>query len=451
VKIQVTGEQPVGKIQVNGGQSSHVIDVTNSLVVDPISKTQIGEPGGVAGLDADGAVPDGQIPDTVARTATTAYTSRGIYMPPGWGARWRPARDAAGTGGKARIAIVGDSITHGFYASNLFTTSWVGIVRNALQQSFGDGGLGYFTSMNSAAAGHNAAITAAWQAAGCWVNSTGTWTADTSSAMGPGIYSVDSTVVGSSLTFPARGSTVKIYTITGGTRAAYSYSIDGGTTVPVADGGGGGAANIQVTTVTGLTPTMHQVKVTHAGTAGQKLSVCGVAAENAGGVIVDNLARSGARSTGYSLNAASALNAIWNGGSAWPADLVIYSLGVNDAANNTTGDAWAANVAKYLKAVRDVGDASTDVLIVMQHVGTLEGANAKYQDYVGRARGLADAYGAALVDMWTSGRNSWPYWDQLGYWADVNVPGAAGHDTVHLSNAGHQQIANAVLPILLAD
>ncbi|MFF4791843.1 GDSL-type esterase/lipase family protein [Streptomyces sp. NPDC001276] len=451
MRIQVIGETEPDAIEVDGNQPGKVIEVTNSLVLDPIGRSQIGVPGGVAGLDESGTVPDGQIPGTAARTATTARAALGVYVPPGWGARWRSARDAAATGGKARMITVGDSITHGFYASNLFTTSWVGIVRNALQAQFGNGGLGYFTSMNSRMAGHNNAISTAWENAGCFVTSTGTWTQDTSSVMGPGIFSVDSTTVGSTVTFPARGSSVKIYTITGtSTRAGYTYSIDGGASVSVADSGGGGAANIQVTTVTGLSTATHTVKITHTGTAGQKLSVCGVGSENNSGIIVDNVARSGSRSAGWAVNTASALNAVWNGGSAYPGDLVVYSLGVNDANVNNAGDEWAANVAKYLKAVRDAGDGSTDLLILMHHVGKHEGTNVRYQDYVQRARGLADAYGAALVDMWAIGRNSWNYWDQLGYWADVNVPGAAGHDTVHLSDAGHQRIAEAVLPILTA-
>jgi lysophospholipase L1-like esterase len=383
--------------------------------------------------------------------ARYARSGRGIHVPPGWGAKWRAARDAAATGGKARVVCVGDSVTHGFFASNLFTTSWTGRVRNSLQGQYGDGGLGYFGSMTSRIAGHDEAICAAWEAAGCLVTNTGTWTGDTSSVMGPGIYSVDSTVTGSSLTFPARGSTVKVYTITGGTgRSGYTYSIDGGTPVAVADGGGGGAANIQVTTIAGLSTGSHTVTIAHNGTSGQKLSVCGVGSENDSGVVVSNVARSGARSGGYAVPAASSLNAVWNGGSAYPADLVIYSLGLNDAAANTTGDAWAANVAKYLQAVRGSGDGSTDLLIIMQHIGTHEGTNAKWQDYEARARGLAATYDAALIDMWALGRNSWNYWDQLGAWGTPTTPGASGHDTVHLSDVGQALIADQVTPLLLS-
>lgn len=450
MKIEVTGEAGISDIEVNGSQPSRVINVSNSLVPDPVGRSEIGEPGGIAGLDSDGTVPDDQIPATVAPAATTARRGLGTYVPPAWGARWRATRDTAALGGKARMVCVGDSVTMGFQASNPLTASWVGRVRTALQAQYGDGGQGFFTSMYSTISGSGSQqITTAWTAAGAFATSTGTWAADAASVAGPGIYEVETTTVGSSITFPARGSIVKIYTLTGTVaRAGYTYSIDGGAAVSVADSGGTGAAAIQVTTVSGIAATTHTVKITHNGTAGQKLSVVGVGSENASGVVVDNLGRSAAKATGFSLNDPAALNAVWNGGASYPTDLVIYALGVNDAGANTTADTWAANVGKYLKAVRESGDGSTDVVLLMNHIGAFEGTNAKYQDYVQRSRGLADAYNAALVDMWTIGHNSYNYWSQLGYWGDAANPGAAGTDNVHLSDAGHNAVANAMLPIL---
>lgn len=450
MRIQVTGELSTDDIQVTGGQPFRVINVTNSLVPDPIGRSEIGAPGGVAALDESGTLPADQIPETVALTENTARRSLGTYIPPDWGTKWRAARDGAKAGGKAKLLCVGDSITMGFHSSSNVTAAWAGRLRTALQAEYGDGGGGFLGSMNSriSATGSNE-IVAAWTAAGGWATYTGTWTADTASVMGPGIYSVDTTTAGSTITFPSRGTIAKIYTITGGTRAGYTYSIDGGPQVPVADNGAGGAANIQVTTATGLADTKHTVTITYAGTGSpQKLSVVGVSGENTSGITVDNLGRSGARSAGFAVNTPSALNAVWNGGASYPGDCVIYGLGVNDAANNNAADGWAANMAKYLSAVRESGDGSTDLIILMNHIGTFEGTNFKWQDYVTRARGLADAYNAALVDMWAIGRNSWNYWQQQGRWGTSTSPGAAGTDPVHLSDAGHAAIADAMLPIL---
>lgn len=382
----------------------------------------------------------------------TAYTDTGIYVPPNWGTRWRAARDS----GTARLVCVGDSITQGFYASNIVTKSWPGLVRTALQSQYGDGGDGFMGIVNSGVfmTGDPTAVSF-WTAAGCLATSTGTWTLDANSLIGPGIMTVDTDISGTSMTFPVRGSVIKIFTATGGTRANYTYSVDGGSPVTVTDAGGGGALAVQVTVVSGLTSGSHTVKVSWAGTAsgtGQKLTLCGVAAENPTGIKVDNLARSGSRSAGFSVYDPARASATWNGGVNYPADLAIWSLGINDAKANVTGDAWASSFAKYVKAVRDdTGlDGSTDLMIVMQHIGSEDNSTFKYQDYVSRVHGLAEAYNVALVDMWAVGRNSWAYWDGLGYFADKLNPGASGHDNAHLCDIGHAAVANAVLPIVLS-
>ena len=100
--------------------------------------------------------------------------------------------------------------------------------------------------------------------------------------------------------------------------------------------------------------------------------------------------------------------------------------------------------------IRNNGGATgtTDLMIVLPHIGTFDSATSLYQDYVARARGLAEGFNAALVDMWTIGRNSWNLWNGLGYWADSTNPGPAGADSVHPSDAGHQFIYNTIYPII---
>ncbi|MFJ2717396.1 SGNH/GDSL hydrolase family protein [Streptomyces sp. NPDC087437] len=376
----------------------------------------------------------------------------GVYVPEGWGPFWRAARAKASAGtGLARIVCVGGSATQGMYASNPRTKSWPGVVASSLQSQFGDGGSGFQqTSLSSTilAAGDAAAL-AAWTTAGAVVTQTGTWTQG-GSKYGPGANYIYSDKTGDTLTFKARGRVVKIYTVIGGsTRAAMLYSIDGGSDVTVTQPSG--TAAIQVTTVSGLANVEHTVRVkVGTATSGQYLSVCGVSGENASGVVVHNLALAGAKSDTYASNAPSALNATWNGGVDYPADLVIYTAGPNDAAGNTAGDVWAANVAKFLKAVRDTGTATgdTDVIIALPHLGTHDTANFKYQDYAIRARGLADTYGCAFVNWWQLGRNSWEYWRTQGYWGTSAGTGAAGTDGVHMSDAGFAFMANQILPLL---
>jgi lysophospholipase L1-like esterase len=169
-------------------------------------------------------------------------------------------------------------------------------------------------------------------------------------------------------------------------------------------------------------------------------------------VVVNNLAMGGASSSSYANNTTAQLNSTWNGGVDYPADLVIYTAGPNDATANTAPDVWSSNVAKYLKAVRDTGSATgaTDVIIMMPHLGTHDTTNYQYQSYAERGRVLAEVYGAAFINMWAIGRNSWAYWSGLGYWGTSAGTGAAGTDAVHLSDAGFQHMADQVIPLLTA-
>ncbi|GHJ04829.1 hypothetical protein TPA0906_66940 [Streptomyces olivaceus] len=414
-----------------------------------------------AGLFDDGtngsvSLGDGVL-TTVGATTSTARRTRprpggdlGIYVPSGWGKFWRAKREAAGSG-LARIVTLGGSATQGMYASNPRTKSWPGQLATTLQGVYGDGGSGLQqTSLSSTIlASGDAAALAAWTTAGAVVTQTGTWSQG-GSKYGPGVNYLYSETTGSTLTFKARGTIVKIYTVIGGsTRAPMLYSIDGGADVTVTQPSG--TAAIQVTTVTGLSNAVHTVVVkVGTATAGQYVSVCGVSGENATGVVVHNLALAGARSETFGNNATTALNATWNGGVDFPGDLVIYTAGPNDAAVNTTGDAWVANVAKWMKAVKDTGGAigDCDIILALPHLGTHDVTNFKYQDYAIRGRALAEAYGCAFVDWWTIGRNSWQYWNSLGYWGTNAGTGAAGTDSVHLSDAGFAAMADALMPLV---
>ncbi|MGQ5606145.1 SGNH/GDSL hydrolase family protein [Streptomyces sp. EKS3.2] len=379
--------------------------------------------------------------------------SPGVYFPEGWGRYWLAARNKAAAGtGLARIVTVGGSATLGYFASNPRTKSWPGLVAGALQSSYGDGGSGFQgVSLSQTLAGDNAAAYAAWLTAGAAVAQSGTWTQG-GSTFGPGATYIYSDQTGATLTFKARGTTVKIYTVTGsGTRPAMLYSIDGGADVSVPQPGG--TAAIQTTTVTGLSNTEHTV-VLKVGTAttGQYLSVCGVSGETASGVILHNCALGGATSSRYSNDTATSLNAVWNGGAAFPADLAVYSAAPNDAAaggGGVAGDTWLANVMGWLRAVRASGTAA-DIIVALPHIGTHEGTNNRYQEYSRLIRPLADTYGFALVNWWVTGQNSWANWNAAGYWGTAATPGAAGTDGVHMSDAGFQHMADTVLPYLAA-
>jgi lysophospholipase L1-like esterase len=250
------------------------------------------------------------------------------------------------------------------------------------------------------------------------------------------------------MTFRARGTTVRIYTVVGGgTRPAMLYSIDGKADVSVPQPSG--TAAIQTTTVTGLTNTEHTVvvKVAAGGGSGQYVSLCGVSGENASGVIVHNLALAGSTSARYGTDTAAGLNAVWNGGNAFPADLATYSAAPNDASTNVTGDAWLTNVMGWLRAVRSSGTPA-DIIVALPHVGTHEGTNNRYQEYSRLIRPLADTYGFAVVNWWATGQNTWDAWNTLGYWGNNSGNGAVGTDGVHMSDAGFAHMADTLLPFI---
>lgn len=368
----------------------------------------------------------------------------GVHIPADWGQFWRPKRDASGSSA-SRVMFVGDSVTQGYYCSNFKTASWPGLIRQQLQTAYGDGGSGFFgTSRTRAVLAANATAAAAWEANGSLATTTGAWTSNI--LFGPGITHLRATAAASA-TFKVTGSNIRLWYITGGApRAAWQYSIDGGAPVDVP--AAVTATAIAQINLSGLTPTEHTVVVSWNGAAGDVLDFIGVAGENATGVIVDNMARSGTNSTQWGNN--SQLTLQWNGGVGNPADLVVFSIGINDAAlNSTTPDVYVAGLARYLQAVKQANNGATDIIIVWQHYGSTANTDL-YLQYASRILGIADAYGAALINLWTKGRNSWSYWNSLGYWGDPANPGPAGTNSVHPSDAGHAYIASQVAPLILS-
>jgi lysophospholipase L1-like esterase len=248
-----------------------------------------------------------------------------------------------------------------------------------------------------------------------------------------------------------RGSSINIYNVSGAApRANFTYSIDGGAPVLVTVNIGSTA--IQVTNVTGLSDSNHTVVLTWNGAASDPLFIVGVEGLNSTGITVNNLAKSGSRTSQWVSN--TTFGPPYNGGTAYPADLVIYSLGVNDANNSVTGDGWLDNVTVHLQAIKAANNGATDIILLHQHIGTFGSVPATtanlFGEYSARIRGLAQNYNAALVNMWTVGRNSWNYNNSIGYWGDPNTVGIPGTDTVHLSDFGHQAISDIITPIVMS-
>ena len=381
----------------------------------------------------------------------------GYYVPSGWGSWWRSARDRAKEGsGKARIAIIGDSVARGYYSSNLESAGGAQLLRSSLQAFYGDGGSGFKTATDSntfANAKGVDASAATYYASHGYITKGGTWSlysGPTGPGFAYGLSTTDSATPGNA-TFSVRGTIATIYTISNnGANANWSYQIDGGAVVNVTDAPVGNT--MQLTQVTGLAAGSHTVKIIYNDAGTKTLYVAGVSGENATGIIVNNHSIFGIRSSdlSFSLYGDATSPSDWMGGYKYPADLAIWSLGLNDAGSNVTGDAYAKTLRRWMQQVRDGGTltGTTDILIVLPHAGTLDSTNYLYQDYCLRAREIAATFGAAVIDLWALGRNSWNYWNSLGYWCNSATPGNVGTNSVHPSDVGHEYIASVVGSII---
>lgn len=421
----------------------------------------------------------------VTHRSTDALEIPGVHMPPDGLPFWKAARERARAGaGLARVAVVGDSVTVGYYASDIEAKSWSNLVRTSLQALYGDGGSGVKSVIDSTVVltndGRAAAIQNAWAAIpGNLVTLAGTWDEVVNGTDGPGASILRAKSIGAQLSAIGRGTTAEIYYQTTPNAAAagtFTWSVDGGAESAPVSQFHATQGTVEKVTIPGLSPGQHTVRITCTDTDGttKTASFCAVSFRNATGVVLDRYARGGQPSAAacnrlpgtFTWNNASgaawggsAQNlrggaGSWMGGSSRPADLVIYALGLNDGGSvNVTPDNFVFNVRDYLEDVKSGGtqQGDTDVLILMMHPGKIETATTRYYtQYVDRLRGIAEGYGAAFVNMWALGRNSWNYWNTLGYWGDLNTVGIAGTDVAHLSDAGHQAIADLLLPVLTA-
>lgn len=412
--------------------------------------------------------------DNAARLIATLPLSHisalpGVYIPPSWGQFIAP-KLAAGTG---HVALVGDSVTQGFWASNLQTTSWAALLRAALHTAYGDGGSGFHSGANNKeflTSNAEAANTYyEGKTANYWTKA-GTW-ALCASKYGPGYAVMEAKAESSTIELAFSGTELTIYYLNGG--PGFTFKVDGGSTHLVTAGGGYGLGNYALakTTVTGLATGSHTVVVTTAwATSGGNHEGCyinGFRGTSATGVIVDNYGVGGKGSTlpnnAISPTAAGFNTGLWMGGLSQPCDMVIYAMGANDVNfEDTAPDTYMQNIQTYLAGVLDTSmgngttgvtsfggsqKGETDIVFLLPHWGQYDTHNFRAQ-YGSRLRGLAEQYGAMLIDIGTLGRQSWSYWHALGYWGNPEKPSEAGEDPVHPCDAGHKYTADRLIEAL---
>lgn len=276
-------------------------------------------------------------PLTTTQPTATQAAPAPPGRPAGWGAQWFPALDSARAGRSlARVAIVGDSVGEGLYASDLTRTSWAAILTATLQADAGNGGSG-FEGMQRSQTFVQGFPQAAFEhysgtAGNTWVQ-TGGWRTP-QWPHGPAYGALVGTDPGSTATIPFTGTRLGLSYVDRGT--AWTFSVDGGREQRVTPGGSGGPAHVELT---GLPPGSHAVRVTADDPDGPWLT--GVEGSAPSGVLVNNYSIAGLESGAWN-NTDQWRSGELVGGRRAPADLVIYELGGNDA----------------LKAVRTVAAAT---------------------------------------------------------------------------------------------
>lgn len=379
---------------------------------------------------------------SVATITAHKPKAKGIYVPDGWGANYLPKLRA---GTLCKVGVIGDSVDAGYNASTK-EGSYAGLIKTAMQAIGGDGGSGYVSAERSVTS-NSILANYSYKLA-----QTGTWVEGQQAAKsGPGCASISSVVNGSTVTFPVRGSTVKIIHLQYTGHGTFTYNIDGAGPVSVNCNGSWG---IVTQTITGLSAGDHTVVITKTGTT--FVDIYGVAGENASGVVLNNFALYNSTwdkwNNDYSLAVASAGR--WSGGDQYPQDLMICGGFVNDALAAAAPDTVFQNLRFYLDYVvgnNAANNGACDLLFVLKHIGKWDHATTpKYHLYAERMRGLAEYYGAALVDLGPMWGNNYAQFSAVNGWAKGTDDGSggSGNNNVHPGNAGHQLYADKLIPIV---
>lgn len=372
----------------------------------------------------------------------------GIFVPPQWGLSWKPKLASAGAS-QATIAVVGDSISEGYCASNFQTTSYVALLKSTLQTAYGDGGSGYRGSQNSL-------YYDSYGAAQTGLSTTGTWTAAKSSG-GPSNCAIYTNTNGATATFAnVQGTTVTFYYGKGSTAGTCEVRIDG---VLVDTINANNATNdVGVGTYTGQIAGNKSVQITN--TSADFTLVFGVSGTNASGVVVNNYSVAGQTSGGFLNISGSPYGSQidWSGGSSYPCDLLIYALAVNDANGQplaaASAEAYLTNVLSVVNRVRDyvayTGTGNTDILFFMPHIGRWQSTGPQYYAMMGKLESVLRSMNVAYVNMSTMYHNSYTDAYNNNVWSagTTNVTGATGSDPIHPGNTGHSLYADALLRVV---
>lgn len=377
------------------------------------------------------------------------FVNTGVITAPSnaWGVSWPTAVRQANQR-LVRVVVFSDSLGMGQGSTHGINNGWVGRLAARTQARFGDGGSGYIST------GYKDNFQG-----GSLVTTTGSWTdVDTLGGLGRMVIKPTAPGNGATMTFPVRGTAIKLFLRTDPTFGTFHWQLDGGSFNAVALNSASSVLAVPISASAGT----HTVTVR--ATTGDG-GVYGCAGYNSTGVVFDNVSYGGTFFTQLAMDTAGTAPAdLYQDTLAYRSlqalgttDLVICCLGANDVildADDTIYEPniWNAAAALQYAAVSWGVTVATppEVVIIGEHVGkvdVLAGFSQYERDWIqihATMRQAAMSMGAVFVDVWAAGKRSWDYWDSLGYFF---VNGGV-HDDVHLSDAGYLAMTDLIWPVL---
>lgn len=379
-------------------------------------------------------------------------TVAGVHVPENWGAIWRAKRDAAGSA-PAVIGVMGDSICTSFYSSDLRLKGFVDLARTDLQTAYGNGGSGY----HSTALTQMVSALALYNSANGYIDKVGTWVGAVGAGNDTGVgecyvYSNQVSPKPTLTFYRVRGTTLKIYHPTSAGGGSFKAYVNGGLVGTYTCAGA--SAQVVETVASGIAAGTSYTVVIEGQGDGAYTYINGVAGENSTGVRVNNYGKGGAKADDFRNNSGNRPAAAWSGGQYYPCDLLIYALGLGEAAAGYSMTQYGESVRSSIEAVKDYTGSATDLLFVMPLVGHHELSTAlNWGRQVEVIRTIAAHYGAAMIDYTALFSGYYPFQAQSGWGiifgsGDDGIIGHAGTDDVHPSDVGHALMAPYLINLL---
>lgn len=334
-------------------------------------------------------------------------THPSLFLPDGWDATWQKAKASSGSA-PAIIHAIGDSVTTGLLASDVYLTSWWAKLRLNLISRYGRYADCWNTAWNTAQAGPTAG-THAFVTSGNGSNYLPHY------CLQELWKSNDNTTASATLT-PRDNSTAIDILYNDIVAGSFDYAVDGGAAVPVP---GAGAGIMKKVAISGLSNAAHSV-VCNTPSGNYGMTLCGFSAYSgsAGGIGFVWNAQSGQTSYPYTgagnVSATDVLagqNLNRTTLSTFPigCHLAILAMGINDCAGSNIGPlsfraVWAAVITALRRAQPHCSillliPCNPDPLYTDLPTGLYFANSAQWPLYIAAIYELAHTFGCAVANI----------------------------------------------------